>query len=98
MAALFSGGLESAREPGTSRFSVSGVADILGLQQQDLAGLTGVHFTLPLAVHPRFDQQSFELNLDRLLARKRDLSAKVLVPPVASDGDLAGLAADTLGR
>ncbi|WP_295883936.1 DEAD/DEAH box helicase [uncultured Thiohalocapsa sp.] len=57
-----------------------------------------VHVHLPLAVHPRFDQQSFDLNLDRLLARKRDLSAKVLVPPVASDGDLAGLAAETLGR
>lgn len=57
-----------------------------------------VHVHLPLAVHPRFDQQSFDLNLDRLLARKRDLSAKVLVPPVASDGDLAGLAADTLGH
>jgi hypothetical protein len=56
-----------------------------------------VHVHLPLAVHPRFDNQSFDLNLDRLLARKRDLSAKVLVPPVASDGDLAALAADTLG-
>jgi hypothetical protein len=57
-----------------------------------------VHVHLPLAVHPRFEQQSFDLNLDRLLERKRDLSAKVLIPPVASDADLSGLAADTLGR
>jgi len=57
-----------------------------------------VHVHLPLAVHPRFEKQSFDLNLDRLLERKRDLSAKVLIPPIASDEDLAGLAADTLGR
>lgn len=43
MAAIFSDVLESTREPGTSRFSASGVADILGLQQQDLAMLAGVH-------------------------------------------------------
>ena len=38
MAAIFADVLESTRESGTSRFSVLGVADILGLQQQDLAG------------------------------------------------------------
>ena len=43
MAAIFSDVLEATREPGTSRFSASGVADILGLQQQDLAMLAGVH-------------------------------------------------------
>jgi hypothetical protein len=51
MAAIFSEVLESTREPGTSRFSVSGVADILGLQQQDLAELTGVHRNT-LRTHP----------------------------------------------
>ncbi|NCC41347.1 MAG: DNA-binding protein, partial [Gammaproteobacteria bacterium] len=43
MVALFADVLESTREPGTSRFSASGVAHILGLQQQDLAELAGVH-------------------------------------------------------
>lgn len=43
MSALFVDVLESTREPGTSRFSASGVADILDLQQQDLATLAGVH-------------------------------------------------------
>ncbi|MTW23181.1 DNA-binding protein [Allochromatium palmeri] len=43
MVALFADVLESTREPGTSRFSASGVAHILGLQQQNLAKLAGVH-------------------------------------------------------
>ncbi len=51
MAAILSDVLESAREPGTSRFSVSGIADILGLQQQDLAELAGVHRNT-LRTHP----------------------------------------------
>jgi hypothetical protein len=51
MATLFTEVLESTREPGTSRFSVSSVADILGLQQQDLAELTGVHRNT-LRTHP----------------------------------------------
>lgn len=43
MSAIFADVLESTREPGTSRFSASSVADVLGLQQQDLAELAGVH-------------------------------------------------------
>jgi SNF2 family DNA or RNA helicase len=54
-----------------------------------------VHVHLPLAVHPRFGEHSFDLNLDRLLERKRDLSAKVLIPAVASENDLAELAAES---
>ena len=57
-----------------------------------------VHVHLPLAIHPRFAEQSFDLNLDRLLARKRALSATVLIPPVASENDLARLAQETLRR
>lgn len=51
MAAVFADILESTREPGTSRFSVSGIANILGLQQQDLAELAGVHRNT-LRTHP----------------------------------------------
>lgn len=43
MSAVFADVLESTREPGTSRFSASSVGDVLGLQQQDLAELAGVH-------------------------------------------------------
>lgn len=51
MAAVFADLLESTREPGTSRFSASGIASILGLQQQDLAELAGVHRNT-LRTHP----------------------------------------------
>lgn len=43
MAAIFTDVLESLREPGTSRLSAPGIASILGVQQQDLAELAGVH-------------------------------------------------------
>jgi len=51
MANLFGDVLESTREQGTSRFSALGVADILGLQQQDLAELARVHRNT-LRTHP----------------------------------------------
>ncbi len=51
MATLFADVLESTREQGTSRFSALGVADILGLQQQDLAELARVHRNT-LRTHP----------------------------------------------
>jgi len=51
MATLFADVLESTREQGTSRFSALIVADILGLQQQDLAELARVHRNT-LRTHP----------------------------------------------
>ncbi|MEA1053023.1 hypothetical protein U5801_24910 [Lamprobacter modestohalophilus] len=51
MVALFADVLESTREPGTSRFSAVGVAEMLGLPQQDLAALAGVHRNT-LRTHP----------------------------------------------
>jgi len=50
-AAVFSDVLKSAREAGTSRFSVSNIARVLGLQLQDLAALAGVHRNT-LRTHP----------------------------------------------
>jgi hypothetical protein len=43
--------LESAREVGTSRLSAANLATVLGLQQQDLATLAGVHRNT-LRTHP----------------------------------------------
>ena len=43
--------LESAREAGTSRLSATNLTNILGLQQQDLAALAGVHRNT-LRTHP----------------------------------------------
>ncbi|KTT24721.1 DNA-binding protein [Pseudomonas oryzihabitans] len=51
MSVAFANVLETTREPGTSRFSVSGVATLLGLQQQDLADLARVHRNT-LRTHP----------------------------------------------
>lgn len=76
MAAIFSDVLESTREPGTSRFSASGVADILGLQQQDLAMLAGVHRNT-LRTHPESP---------RLQATLRDLM-RVLSAATAIQSD-----------
>jgi len=77
MAAVFADLLESTREPGTSRFSASGIAGILGLQQQDLAELAGVHRNT-LRTHPESP---------RLQAALRDLmrvvSAATAVQPDA---------------
>ncbi|MDR5733909.1 DNA-binding protein [Caballeronia sp. LZ025] len=43
--------LESAREAGTSRLSAANLATMLGLQQQDLAAIAGVHRNT-LRTHP----------------------------------------------
>ncbi len=68
MAAFFADVLEATREPGTSGFSVSGVADILGLQQQELAELTGVHRNT-LRAHPESPRlQSALRDLMRVLS------------------------------
>lgn len=68
MAAILSDILESAREPGTSRFSVSGIANILGLQQQELAELAGVHRNT-LRIHPESPRlQSVLRDLMRVLS------------------------------
>lgn len=50
-AIAFADVLESAREAGTSRLSAANLAHILGLQQQDLATLAGVHRNT-LRTHP----------------------------------------------
>lgn len=49
------------------------------------------HVYLPLARHPRFGEYSFDLKLDSLLQRKRDMNRRVLAPTAASDEDMRGL-------
>ena len=68
MTAILSDILESAREPGTSRFSASRIASILGLQQQELAELAGVHRNT-LRIHPESPRlQSVLRDLMRVLS------------------------------
>ena len=49
------------------------------------------HVYLPLARHPRFAEYSFDLKLDNLLQRKRDMNRRVLAPTAASAEDFKGL-------
>ncbi|NLC36401.1 MAG: DNA-binding protein [Alcaligenaceae bacterium] len=69
--------LESAREAGTSHLSAANLASMLGLQQQDLAALAGVHRNT-MRTHPESP---------RLQAALRDLmrvlSATMEVQPDA---------------
>ena len=49
------------------------------------------HVYLPLARHPRFGDFSFDLKLDSLLHRKRDMNRRVLAPTAASAEEVRGL-------
>jgi SNF2 family DNA or RNA helicase len=55
-----------------------------------------VQVHIPLAIHPRFQEHSFDVNLHALLERKRELSRSVLAPSVATDQDMAHLFASTV--
>jgi hypothetical protein len=74
-ATAFASVLESARQAGTSHLSAANMANLLGLQQQDLAMVVGVHRNT-LRMHPESP---------RLQAALRDLmrvlSAAVQVLP-----------------
>ncbi|WP_137113362.1 DEAD/DEAH box helicase [Mesorhizobium sp. GR13] len=52
---------------------------------------------IPIAVHPDFGDTSFDVRLDELLERKRQLSRDMLLPPVG-DGDVEALFGQTIGR
>jgi hypothetical protein len=46
-----------------------------------------VHIYYPMAIHPGFGDSSFDALLNALLIRKRNLSARMLVPPVSAKRD-----------
>ena len=52
---------------------------------------------IPMAIHSEFGAGSFDVKLDQLLSRKRDLSRRLLIPPVA-DGDAETLFQETIVR
>lgn len=56
-----------------------------------------VHIHIPLAIHPEYDERSFDANLHRLLEDKRRLSVSVLASPSATSGELSRLASESLG-
>jgi SNF2 family DNA or RNA helicase len=51
---------------------------------------------IPMAVHPRYGEGSFDVKLGALLERKRSLSRDMLAPPV-SDSDASDLFGQTVG-
>lgn len=69
---------ESLREPGTADLSPTAVADVLGLQQQDLAKLAGVHRNT-LRLHPDSPQvQAMLRNLARVLTAMTQIQPDVV--------------------
>src|SRR5216683_1888446 len=56
-----------------------------------------VHIYYPMAVHPLYGESSFDALLNALLSRKRDLSRRMLLPPVNAKQDQNWFA-DNLGR
>ena len=56
-----------------------------------------VHVYYPMAVHPLFGESSFDALLNALLTRKRDLSRRMLLPPVNIKQDQNWFA-ENLGR
>ena len=55
-----------------------------------------VHVYLPLARHPRFGDYSFDLKLDSLMERKREMNRRVLAPVAASKEDVGDLYRSTM--
>lgn len=55
-----------------------------------------VHVYLPLAKHPRFNDYSFDLKLDSLMSKKRDLNREVLAATAATDRDVEDLYRSTM--
>lgn len=50
-----------------------------------------VHVYLPLARHPQFGEYSFDLKLDSLLKRKREMNRRVLAPTASTSEDVSSL-------
>ncbi len=55
-----------------------------------------VHVYLPLARHPWFGDYSFDLRLDGLMKRKREMNRLVLAPPAATTTDVQELYRSTM--
>lgn len=56
-----------------------------------------VHIYYPMAIHPLYGDSSFDALLNTLLIRKRDLSRRMLVPPVNAKRDQSWFS-ENLGR
>lgn len=54
-----------------------------------------VYVYIPIAVHPKYGDLSFDVNLNRLLSKKRDLSNNALLPGTVTSTDFNALYTET---
>ncbi len=57
-----------------------------------------VYVYIPMAIHPKYGENSFDANLNRLLNKKRNLSLNALLPGTVTDSDFNELYTQTLTR
>jgi SNF2 family DNA or RNA helicase len=55
-----------------------------------------VNVYIPMAIHPKYQDHSFDANLNRLLEKKRNLSLNALLPGTMSKEEMGALFNDTL--
>jgi SNF2 family DNA or RNA helicase len=55
-----------------------------------------VYVYIPIAIHPKYGENSFDANLNRLLSKKRNLSLNALLPGTVTDSDFNELYTQTL--
>jgi hypothetical protein len=56
-----------------------------------------VHVHYPIAVHPKYGEASFDIRLNELLERKRELSRNLLLPAAITADEIARLLGDAAG-
>ena len=54
-----------------------------------------VHVYLPISQHPRLGDFSFDVRLDALLEKKREMNRRVLAPSTAGEGEVSQLFDET---
>jgi len=55
-----------------------------------------VYVYIPIAIHPKYGDHSFDTNLNRLLSKKRNLSINALLPSTVLDSDFNELYTQTI--
>ncbi|WP_219624446.1 C-terminal helicase domain-containing protein, partial [Vibrio parahaemolyticus] len=56
-----------------------------------------VYIHYPMAVHPKYGEASFDIRLNELLERKRELSRNLLLPAAITAAEIERLLGDAVG-
>jgi len=86
---------------GRSRFDISASLTLrIEEQSTDRAYRIGqnkpVYVYIPIAIHPKYGDSSFDENLHRLLTKKRSLSINALLPGTVTDSEFNDLYTQTV--